>query len=62
MKFFTLIFTLLLSTQAFAHSDHALGDGMLHMAVHAVLLVLLAVVVVKGISYFKNKKKQKLGN
>ncbi|MEH6453486.1 MAG: hypothetical protein V7782_10665 [Psychromonas sp.] len=60
MKYFTLIFTLLLSSQAFAHSDHALGDGVLHMLVHAILLALLAAVAVKGISYFKNKKKLKI--
>lgn len=58
MKFFTLIFTLLLSTQAFAHEDHALGEGALHLFYHAVFWGLLAVVAVKAVSYFKNKKKQ----
>jgi len=58
MKFLTFIFSLLLTSQAFAHADHALGDGALHMLYHAVFWLLFAVVVVKAISYFKNKKKQ----
>lgn len=57
MKFFTLIFTLLLSTQAFAHEDHALGEGALHLFYHAVFWGLLAIVLVKAVSYFRNKKK-----
>ena len=59
MKFFTLIFTLLLTSQAFAHSDHALGEGSLHLIYHAVFLGLFAVVAVKALSYFKKNKKQK---
>ena len=47
MKFFTLIFTLLLSTQAFAHTDHALGEGAIHLLYHAVFWGLFAVVAVK---------------
>jgi hypothetical protein len=58
MKFFTLIFTLLLSAQAFAHEDHAL-EGSFHLIFHAVFWGLCAVVAVKAIGYFKNKKKQK---
>ncbi|WP_413694211.1 hypothetical protein [Psychromonas sp. KJ10-2] len=56
MKFLTFIFSLLLTSQAFAHADHALGDGALHMLYHAVFWLLFAVVIVKAISYFKNKK------
>lgn len=59
MKFLTFIFSLLLTSQAFAHADHALGDGALHMLYHAVFWTLFAVVAVKLVSYFKNKKKQK---
>jgi len=59
MKFFTLIFTLLLSAQAFAHEDHALGEGTLHLIYHAVFWGLFAVVLIKAIGYFKHKKKQK---
>ncbi|MFT5559388.1 MAG: hypothetical protein ACJAXN_002165 [Psychromonas sp.] len=60
MKFFTLIFTLLLSTQVFAHQDHALGEGSLHLLYHAIFWGLCAVVTVKAVGYFKNKKKQKI--
>jgi hypothetical protein len=51
--------SLLLSSQAFAHTDHALGDGALHMVYHAVFGALFAVVIFKAVTYFKNKNKQK---
>ena len=59
MKFITLVFALLLSSQAFAHIDHALGHGTLHMIYHAVFWALFAVVIFKAVTYFKNKNKQK---
>jgi len=59
MKFITLVFALLLSSQAFAHADHALGDGALHMIYHAVFWALFAMVILKAVTYFKNKNKQK---
>jgi len=58
MKFLTFIFSLLLTSQAFAHADHALGDGALHMLYHVVFWALFAVVAVKAFTYFKAKKKQ----
>ena len=61
MKFFTLIFSLLLTSQAFAHTDHALGEGSLHMLYHAAFWGLCAVVGYKAFTYFKNKKNQKNG-
>jgi len=59
MKFITLFFALILSSQAFAHTDHALGHGMLHMIYHAVFWAIFALVIVKGVAYFKGKNKQK---
>jgi len=59
MKYFTLFFALILSSQAFAHTDHALGEGSLHLIYHLIFWGIFAAVVVKGISYVKNKKKQK---
>ena len=59
MKFITLLFALLLSSQAFAHTDHALGHGALHMVYHAVFWGLFAVVVFKAVTYLKNRNKQK---
>lgn len=59
MKFFTLIFTLLLSSQAFAHTDHAMGEGSLHMIYHTVFWTLFAAVIVKAIHYIVSKKKAK---
>lgn len=59
MKLITLFFALLLSSRAFAHTDHALGHGSLHMIYHAVFWAILAVVIFKAVTYFKNKNKQK---
>lgn len=59
MKFFTFIFTLLLTSQAFAHDDHVLGEGTLHMAYHVIFWSIAAIVVVKAAFYFNNKRKQK---
>jgi len=60
MKFITFIFTLILSSQALAHTDHALGHGILHMIYHAVFWGLFAIVILKVIAYFKNKQKSDL--
>lgn len=62
MKFFTFIFSLLLTSQAFAHTDHALGEGSLHLIYHVVFWGLFAVVGYKAVTYFKNKKKQNADN
>ena len=59
MKFFTFIFTLLLTSQAFAHTDHALGEGALHLIYHAIFWGILALVVVKAGFDFNHKRKQK---
>ena len=59
MKFITLLFALVLSSQAFAHTDHALGHGALHMVYHAVFWGLFAVVIFKAVTYLKNRNKQK---
>jgi len=58
MKFITLLFALVLSSQAFAHTDHALGNGALHMAYHVIFGIVFAAVVFKAVTYFKNKNKQ----
>lgn len=59
MKFFTFIFSLLLSTQALAHHDHLFSDNQMHTLYHAIFWGLCALVAVKGVAYFKAKKKQK---
>ena len=59
MKFITLLLALVLSSQAFAHTDHVLGHGTLHMVYHAVFWGLFAVVVFKAVTYLKNRNKQK---
>ncbi|GLS90774.1 hypothetical protein GCM10007916_18410 [Psychromonas marina] len=59
MKFFTLIFALLLSSQAFAHHPHLMSSDAMHSIYHAIFWILCGVVVVKAVSYFKAKRKQK---
>lgn len=61
MKFLTIFisFITLLSAQAFAHTDHALGEGSMHTIYHAVFWTLFAIVVYKAYVWFKNKKSQK---
>ena len=58
MKFFTLIFVLLLSSQAFAHHDHLMSNDLMHSLYHGIFWVLCVLVVVKAVSYFKAKRKQ----
>lgn len=59
MKFFTLLFTLLLTSQAFAHTDSHLGEGVPHEIYHAVFWGLLAFIIIKAVIYFKAKKNKK---
>lgn len=59
MKYITLIFTLLLSSQAFAHAGHGMEDNMMHLVFHAIFWTLLAGLIYKVFRYFKNKKANK---
>jgi hypothetical protein len=54
MKFILFICSVLLSAQAFAHEDHALGES--HVAYHIAFYTVLALVVFKGYSWYKEKK------
>ena len=58
MKYFSLFFALILSSQAFAHTDHALGEGSLHLIYHLIFWGIFTAVLVKGIIYLKNKKQK----
>lgn len=60
MKFITFIFTLLFSSIAMSHTDHALGEGNLHALYHAIFWAVFTAVVIKAVLWFKNKKQQKL--
>ncbi len=64
MKFITVLFSLLLSSillssQAFAHTDHVLGEGSVHALYHGVFWGVFALVVYKAHAWYKNKKSQK---
>lgn len=61
MKFLTILISLfgLFSGQAFAHTDHALGEGIIHGFYHAVFWVVFALVVYKIYTWFKHKKSHK---
>jgi membrane protein DedA with SNARE-associated domain len=52
-------FLSLFTAQAFAHTDHALGDGSLHTFYHITFWVVFALVVYKGYTWFKKKNAQK---
>jgi len=60
MKFITLIISYLIffSSQALAHTDHALGEGSFHTFYHSVFWTIFAIVVYKAYNWFKNKKSQ----
>ena len=57
MKRLTFITSLVLSSAAFAHEDHHLGED--HLAYHVALYGLLALVVYKGYGWLKAKKQQR---
>ena len=58
MKFLTLMisYLILFTSQAFAHTDHALGEGSFHTFYHSVFWTIFAIVVYKAYNWFKNKK------
>lgn len=63
MKTSTLLWTLfslfiiqLCTNQAFAHTDHSLGDGTLHELYHAVFWSVFAIVIYKAYRWFKSNK------
>ncbi|TYK64622.1 hypothetical protein [Colwellia echini] len=61
MKFITIFisFLSLFTSQAFAHTDHALGEGSLHTFYHVTFWAVFALVVYKAYTYFKKKKSEK---
>lgn len=61
MKFLTIVisFFILLSGQAFAHTDHMLGEGTLHTLYHVTFWSIFAVVAYKVVTYLRTKKSQK---
>lgn len=56
-KITLFICSVLLSSQALAHVDHAMGDN--HIGYHIAFYALLALVVFKGYQWFKGKKSAK---
>jgi len=63
MKFFMVCLSalslLLMSSAVFAHTDHALGEGSLHLMYHIVFWFAFAVVVYKAVSWYKCKVRKK---
>lgn len=51
-------FLTLFTGQAYAHTDHALGEGALHTFYHITFWVVFALVVYKGYMWFKKKKSE----
>jgi hypothetical protein len=61
MKLLTLFisYLILFTNQAFAHTDHALGEGSIHTFYHSVFWTIFAIVVYKAYTWFKHKKSKK---
>ena len=57
--FFSGLISVIFSSAALAHTDHALGEGSLHLLYHLVFWSSFTVVVYKGICWFKANKKTK---
>lgn len=62
MKFLMMFLGFAMSvfaSSAFAHTDHALGEGSLHAIYHITFWFIVFAVVYKGVCWFKAKKKTK---
>lgn len=59
-KYVTIFLTFFMMNTAWAHTDHVMGEGSLHDLYHAVFWGAFALVVWKGITWYKaNKVKNK---
>lgn len=62
MKWVTVFLTFLMMNSAWAHTDHVMGEGNLHALYHAIFWGVFALVVFKGLTWYKaskTKNKQK---
>jgi hypothetical protein len=58
MRLYALLLTLVFACGAFAHEDHALGEGAGHNLFHAIFLFVAALVIYKGLSCLLHKLKR----
>lgn len=58
MIFLTVMMSIFTSS-AFAHTDHALGEGSLHVVYHVTFWFIVFAVIYKGVCWFKAKKQSK---
>lgn len=58
MKVNLIILSLIYTCGAFAHDDHALGEGAGHSLFHVVFLFVAALVIYKGLSWLLHKFKK----
>lgn len=58
MKYLFTLLLLLTSSVAFAHEDHALGEGALHLAYHLIFWTLFACVIYKGSQLYISLRKK----
>lgn len=56
MIFLSAIFTMLTSAAAYAHTDHGLGEGTLHIVYHIVFWMIIFAVIYKGTMLYKSRK------
>lgn len=62
MKFLMIFLSVIMSvvsSSVFAHTDHALGEGSLHVVYHITFWFIVFAVIYKAICWFRAKKKAK---
>ena len=62
MKFLMIVLSVITSvfaSSAFAHTDHALGEGSLHAIYHVTFWLIVFAVIYKGVCWFRAKKQSK---
>lgn len=57
VKTLSVLFMSFICSSAFAHTDHALGEGALHLVYHVVFWTIFIAVAVKGVSWYKANKR-----
>ncbi|WP_426370368.1 hypothetical protein [Pseudocolwellia sp. HL-MZ7] len=58
MIFLSVLITMFTSTSAFAHTDHGLGEGLLHATFHIVFWFIVFAVIYKATMWYRSKNKK----
>ncbi|WP_441003934.1 hypothetical protein [Pseudocolwellia agarivorans] len=58
MIFLSALITVFTSTAALAHTDHGLGEGMLHATFHIVFWFVVFAVIYKATMWYRSRNKK----